>query len=82
MHERFYNELYESGAYTIVDKSVNGQRFTVVHTNELGAEEARQYDVILTGIENIKYSCDLCEHAGLPCRHSLKVRCAIIHSSW
>ncbi|CAD6211561.1 unnamed protein product [Miscanthus lutarioriparius] len=47
MHERFYNELYESGAYTIVDKSVNG-------------------------IENIKCSCGLYEHAGLPCRHSLK----------
>lgn len=75
IHERFYNELYESGAYTIADKSLNGQRYTVVHTNEIGCEQARQYDVILTGMEKVQCSCGLYEHVGLPCRHSLKVRC-------
>jgi hypothetical protein len=73
IHERFYNELFESGAYRIVDKSGNGQRFAVVHTNEIGCNDARRYDIVLEGIEKIKCSCGLYEHAGLLCRHSLKV---------
>jgi hypothetical protein len=73
IHERFYNELYESGAYTIVEKSGNAQRFAVVHTNEIGCNDARKYVIDLEGIERIKCSCSLYEHAGLLCRHSLKV---------
>jgi hypothetical protein len=73
IHERFYNELFESGAYRIVDKSCNGQRFAVVHTNEIGCNDARRYDIVLEGTEKIKCSCGLYEHAGLLCRHNLKV---------
>lgn len=64
---KILHELYESGAYTIVDKSTNDQRFTVVHVNELGTEEPRKYEVILTGLEVINCSCGLYEHAGLLC---------------
>lgn len=35
MHERFYNELYESGAFVIVDKAANNMRFTIIHNKEI-----------------------------------------------
>lgn len=73
MHERFVKELYESGMFTIVDRSTNEQRFKVVHNKELGCTSSREYEVFLTGKEKITCSCGLYEHSGLPCRHSLKV---------
>jgi hypothetical protein len=65
MHNRFYNELYEAGSYTILDKSVSGQSFTVVHNNELDKTEPRKFKVQLDGIEKIHCTCGLYEHAGM-----------------
>lgn len=72
MHEKFYNELYGAGAFAILEKSDSNELFKVVHTNEIGREDARVYKVWFTGIDKISCSCGLYEHAGLPCRHSLK----------
>lgn len=77
MHERFYNELYESGSFAIVEKGIQEERFTVVHTKEIGRDDARVHVVRLAGTEKVTCTCGLYEHAGLLCRHSLKVVCAI-----
>lgn len=51
MHERLGKELYESGMFTIADKSLNEQRFKLVHNNELGCSNRREYNVMLIGSE-------------------------------
>lgn len=55
----------KGGMITIVEKSVNGQRFKLVHIKELGCTDARQYNVLVTGHdEKVTCSCRLYEHAG------------------
>ncbi|KAG0540465.1 hypothetical protein BDA96_03G411500 [Sorghum bicolor] len=73
MHERFYNELYESGSFAIVEKGIQEERFTVVHTKEIGRDDARVHVVRLAGAEKVTCTCGLYEHVGLLCRHSWKV---------
>jgi hypothetical protein len=72
MHEKFYNELYESGAYAIKDRE-GEDRFVLMHTKEMGQEDGREFNVTLQGDDKIECECGMYEHMGMLRRHALKV---------
>ena len=73
MYEKFYDELFESGKYTI--KSKIGQDEYVLTDARADMEDAAAYiHVRLQGTERVTCGCGLFEHMGMLCHHALKVR--------
>jgi hypothetical protein len=75
MFERFYRELFRSGAFTCrEDGGLN--RFVMVYARASASNPAgRQEYVVDSNEERTEFFC-VCksfEHCGIPCRHVLKV---------
>ncbi|KAM0912809.1 hypothetical protein ACQ4PT_012551 [Festuca glaucescens] len=80
LFERFYRELFRSAAFSC-RVGADGKNFVVVYARSSEHTDAgkREFDVVCDA-EKSQYSC-VCkffEHAGIPCRHVLKV---LVHSN-
>lgn len=72
MHEKFYNELYRAGSYTI-ERRAGGAEYRLVHFKEVGEPNVRDFIVQYDEPHRISCSCGLYAHLGMLCRHALKV---------
>jgi len=73
MYERFNNELYHSGSYSIRQR-LGTHDYMVAHFKGTEGPEQRAFIVRYEEHDMIKCSCGVYEHVGILCRHALKVR--------
>lgn len=72
MYERFYDELFDSGKYTIHRKD-NNFKYILIQNNDINLLGAKTIEVNYISDEEITCECGLYEHMRILCRHSIKV---------
>jgi hypothetical protein len=72
MYDRFSDELYYSGSYTLQAGS-RTEEYRLTHYRGVGKAEERTYTIKKEEPDMLVCSCGLYEHEGMVCRHALKV---------